>query len=124
MLKKLMKIALGVAMVAATTTTAIAEMKISGLVRAYGGQISSSLKDATTDGSAGAVKDGHSGAKAHLTAHSQMNIKFAGGVDNTKLDEILQYRPEIIIVGGAITRNDNHTQSAQQLYERIHNHAD
>ena len=51
-------------------------------------------------------------------------LAIAGGVDNSKLDEILQYRPEIIIVGGAIMRSDNHTQSAQKLYERIHNHAD
>ena len=51
-------------------------------------------------------------------------LAIASGVDNTKLDEIIQYRPEIIIVGGAITRSDNHTQSAQKLYERIHKHAD
>ena len=70
-----MKIALSVAMVSAMTTTAMAEMKVSGLVRAYGGQTSSNDVDTTGDTKAG--------AGAHLTAHSQINLVFKGGIDNT-----------------------------------------
>lgn len=51
-------------------------------------------------------------------------LAIAGGVDYNKLNAILPYHPDIIIIGGAITGNAKPIQIAQQLYERIHNYAD
>jgi 3-hexulose-6-phosphate synthase len=46
-------------------------------------------------------------------------LAIAGGVNLSKLDDILPYSPDIIVVGGAITGADNPADTARQLYERI-----
>lgn len=50
-------------------------------------------------------------------------LAIAGGVTLARLDDIMPCQPDIIIVGGAITRATNPAQSAQQLYERIQAYA-
>lgn len=44
----------------------------------------------------------------------------AGGIKLGTLDNVLDYRPEIIIVGGAITRAAQPAEIARQMHERIH----
>ncbi|MFC1960403.1 3-hexulose-6-phosphate synthase [Chloroflexota bacterium] len=51
-------------------------------------------------------------------------LAIAGGVNLEKLAEILPYQPDIIVVGGAITRAFDPAHNAQQLYQRIHAYAD
>lgn len=50
-------------------------------------------------------------------------LAIAGGVNLERLDDILPHQPDIIVVGGAITRADDPKEAARQLYERIHDHA-
>lgn len=57
------------------------------------------------------------GLRKHLPS---ARLAIAGGVNFSKLDDILPYDPDIIVVGGAITQADNPATNAQQLYERIH----
>lgn len=47
-------------------------------------------------------------------------LAIAGGVTYDRLDHILPYQPDVVIVGGSITRADNPKQAAKQIYERIH----
>ncbi|MFN8372658.1 MAG: 3-hexulose-6-phosphate synthase [Anaerolineae bacterium] len=44
----------------------------------------------------------------------------AGGIKLETLDAVLALRPEIVVVGGAITRAANPPQAARAIYERIH----
>lgn len=46
-------------------------------------------------------------------------LAIAGGVNLAKLDDILPYHPDIIVVGGSITNTDHPAEQARQLYERI-----
>ena len=46
-------------------------------------------------------------------------LAIAGGVNFSKLGEILPYDPDIIVVGGAITQAENPAENARQLYEGI-----
>ncbi len=54
--------------------------------------------------------------KEHL---SSAKLAIAGGVNLAKLDDILPYQPDIIVVGGSITNSDHPAENARQLYERI-----
>ncbi len=46
-------------------------------------------------------------------------LAIAGGVNLDRLDDILPYTPDIIIVGGAITRADNPASIAQAIADKI-----
>lgn len=50
-------------------------------------------------------------------------LAIAGGVNLERLNDILPHQPDIIVVGGAITRADDPKAAAKRLYERIHNYA-
>lgn len=47
------------------------------------------------------------------------NLAIAGGVKLSTLDAILPFAPDVIIVGGAITRSNQPAESGQAIYERI-----
>jgi 3-hexulose-6-phosphate synthase len=47
-------------------------------------------------------------------------LAVAGGVKPDTLDSLLAFKPEIVVVGGAITRAANPAEVARQIHERIH----
>lgn len=58
--------------------------------------------------------------RQHLPA---AQLAIAGGVSLEKLDAIYPHQPDIVIVGGAITRAAVPAQSARLLYQRINMYA-
>jgi 3-hexulose-6-phosphate synthase len=68
----------------------------------------------------------HSGATpfAHLQhlreALPDSPLAVAGGVKAETLDNLLSFKPEIVVVGGAITRAERPAEIARWMYERIH----
>jgi len=68
----------------------------------------------------------HSGATpfAHLQhlreALPDGPLAVAGGVKPDTLDSLLVFKPEIVVVGGAISRAANPAEIARRMYERIH----
>jgi 3-hexulose-6-phosphate synthase len=58
--------------------------------------------------------------RAIRNALSDAPLAVAGGIQLTTIDELVGLQPEVIIVGGAITRAADPGMAAQKLYERIH----
>ena len=53
-------------------------------------------------------------------AFPQAELAIAGGVNLTRLGDILPHQPDIVFVGGAITRAENPAKVAHQFVERLH----
>ncbi|MEM3399636.1 MAG: 3-hexulose-6-phosphate synthase [Candidatus Micrarchaeia archaeon] len=49
-------------------------------------------------------------------AHTKMKIAVAGGIDAGNVGEILKYRPDIVIVGSAITKAEDAEESARKIH--------
>ena len=53
-------------------------------------------------------------------AYPELTLAIAGGVNLTRLAQIMPYRPQIIVVGSAITAAADPGRAARQLHEGIH----
>lgn len=54
-----------------------------------------------------------------LTAETDLEVAVAGGINEETLPDIVAHKPDIVIVGSAITSNADVTQAAKQLKRQL-----
>ncbi|WP_082232445.1 3-hexulose-6-phosphate synthase [Halobacillus massiliensis] len=52
----------------------------------------------------------------------ELETAVAGGISLESLPDVMPFKPDTLIVGGAITKQENYRQAAQQIKEAIHSY--